>query len=211
MKVVLIGDSIRGGYQQLVAEQCKEFEVWAPEENCQHSVRNIDNFQQWVADQEPDIVHVNFGLHDVAVQLDGTHKIILEQYKLCLQRFIDKVKELGGVQMIWATTTPLYQPEQGVPMNQWKEVSVAEIDKYNAVALEIVQREQIPVNDLHEVIIRNDFSRCVSEDGCHMAPFGHEVLADAVAEAIRTVAQDHTQMPEVRTPQQPPPRRFWTT
>jgi len=184
MKVVLIGDSIRGGYQQLVTEKCKGAEVWGPNENCEHSVKAVDHFQQWVADQKPDIVHVNFGLHDVSVHLDGTHKIILEQYRLCLKRFIDKVKELDGTRMIWATTTPLYQPEQGVPMSRWQEVGVAEIDKYNAAALEIVQRERIPVNDLHEVIIRNDFAKCVSEDGCHMAPFGNEVLSAAVVKAI---------------------------
>lgn len=209
MKVVLIGDSIRGGYQPLVIDKCKVAEIWGPKENCEHSVKVVDHFIPWVEDQKPDIVHFNFGLHDVSVQLDGTHKIILEQYKLCLQRFIDKVKGLGGTRMIWATTTPLYQPEQGVPMDQWKEVGIAEVDRYNAAALKIVQREQIPVNDLHEVILRNDFSKCVCEDGCHMAPFGNEVLSDAVVEAIRKTARDQTSTPEPGPRKEPP--RFWTT
>ena len=188
MKVVLIGDSIRMGYQPLVVKKCTWAEVWGPTENCAHSVWTLTNFQQWVADQNPDIVHVNFGLHDVSVFLDGEHQIILPQYRLCLQRFIDRVKGLGGARMIWATTTPLYQPEEGVPMSQWKEVAVAEIDVYNAAALEIVQREGIPVNDLHDVIVRNGFAKCLSADGCHMTEFGNEVLSDAVVQAIRALA-----------------------
>ena len=189
MKVVLIGDSIRGGYQPLVVKKCTWAEVWGPAENCEHSVRTLRSFQQWVADQNPDIVHVNFGLHDVSVCLDGEHQIILPQYRLCLQRFIDKVKEPGGTKMIWATTTPLYQPEQGVPMSEWREVAVGEIDVYNAAALEIVQREGIPVNDLHDVVVRNGFAKCLSEDGCHMTEFGNEVLSDAVVQAISALAR----------------------
>ena len=187
MKVVLIGDSIRGGYQPLVIRKCKRAEVWGPTENCEHGVRVLDNFLPWVVDQQPDIVHVNFGLHDVSIQLDGEHKIILPQYRLSVQRFIDRVKALGNTKMIWATTTPLYRAEQDVPMNQWRPLTEAHVDEYNTAALEIVQREQVPVNDLHAVVMQNDFSKCLSEDGCHMTPFGNEVLSDAVVQAIEAL------------------------
>ncbi len=86
--------------------------------------------------------------------------------------------------MIWATTTPLYKAEEEKPMVEWQARATAEIEEYNAAALEIVQREGLPVNDLHEVVIRNDFTKCLIEDGCHMTEFGNEVLADAVVEAI---------------------------
>ncbi len=184
MKVVLIGDSIRMGYQPLVAAKCKGLDVWGPAENCRHSVWALGHFQEWVADQYPDIVHVNFGLHDAAIQSDGEHQILLPQYQLCLQRFIDRVKEIGNTRMIWATTTPVYTPKQGAPMAQWQVRASAEIEEYNAAALEIVAREGIPVNDLHEVIVRNDFTKCLTEDGCHMTEFGNKILSDAVVKAI---------------------------
>jgi len=184
MKVVLIGDSIRMGYQPLVAKKCKEAEVWGPAENCRHSLWALDHFQEWVADQNPDVVHVNFGIHDASIQPDGQHQILLPQYRLCLQRFINKVKELGNTRMIWATTTPIYTPERGVPMAQWQVYADAEIKEYNAAALEIIKREGLSVNYLHEVIVRNDFTKCLSEDGCHMTEFGNEALSDAVVKAI---------------------------
>lgn len=186
MKVVLIGDSIRMGYQPLVAEKCGEAEVWGPAVNGRHSLWALDHFEEWVAARKPDIVHVNFGIHDCSIQPDGEHQILLAQYRLCLQRFIRKVKEVGGTQMIWATTTPLYTPEPDVPPADWKIRAVAELDQYNAAALEIVGEEGLPVNDLHGVILRNDFFRCLREDGCHMTEFGNEVLSDAVVEAIRS-------------------------
>ena len=184
MKAVLIGDSIRMGYQPLVAAKCTVAEVVGPADNCRHSVRAVDDFQEWVADQKPDVVHVNFGIHDASIMLDGEHQILLPQYRLSLQRFIDKVKELEGTKMIWATTTPLFLPEEGKPMEQWQVNAMADIQGYNAAALEIVTREGIPVNDLHDVILRNGFTRCLTEDGCHMTEFGNEVLSDAVVNAI---------------------------
>ena len=185
MKAVLIGDSIRMGYFPLVAEKCKkkEVDVWAPGENCRHSLWVVEHFQEWVADQMPDIVHFNFGLHDSLIR-EGDHQILLEQYRLCLKRFIVKVKRLGNTKMIWATTTPLYEPEDGVPMAQWQFRPEREIAKYNATALEVVRDEGLAVNDLHELILRNDFSKCLTEGGCHMTDFGNEILSDAVVEAI---------------------------
>ncbi len=185
MKVVLIGDSIRMGYLPLVAKKCPEAEVWGPKENCRHSLWSLDHFQEWVADINPDIVHVNFGIHDVAIMDDGEHQVILKQYSLCLRRFIKKVKELDNVQMIWASTTPLYIREEGVPRLEWKVRRNSEIEEYNAAALEIIKEEGIPLNDLHKVIECNDFSKCICDDGCHMTEFGNEVLSDAVLKSIK--------------------------
>ena len=184
MKVVLIGDSIREGYQPLVAKKCPGIDVWGPTENCRHSLWALDHFQQWVADQEPDVLHVNFGIHDSSIQPDGEHQILPSQYRLCLQRFISKAKQLGKTRMVWATSTPVYQAEAGKPMAQWQFSEANRIADYNAAALEIVTREGLAVNDLHEVVARNDFTKCISADGCHMTEFGNEVLSDAVVEAI---------------------------
>ena len=189
MKVVLIGDSIRGGYQPFVQRKLEgKAEVWGPPQNCRHSLWALDHFPEWVAAQEPDVVHVNFGIHDASLQGDGEHQILLAQYQLCLRRFIEKVKTLEGTKMVWATTTPLFTPDPEVPMAQWTKRTIAEIDVYNAAALAIVEVEGLPVNDLHQVILDNDFSKCLSEDGCHMKEFGNEVLSDAVVAAVTALA-----------------------
>jgi len=47
-----------------------------------------------------------------------------------------------------------------------------------------MKSEGLPINDLHAVIVRSDFSKCLTQDGCHMTEFGNEVLSDAVVKAI---------------------------
>ncbi len=187
MKIVLIGDSIRIGYQPLVMKKCKKAEVWGPTENCRHSLWVLDHFQEWVADEDPDVIHVNFGIHDCIPMADGDHQILLPQYRLSLKRVIEKVKELEKTQMIWATTTPLYTSEQNKPMNEWQIRGNAKLKEYNDAALEIVQAEGIPVNDLHEVIMSNDYTKCLIEDGCHMTELGNVVLSDAVVKATEAL------------------------
>ena len=46
-KVVLIGDSIRKGYQPKVQEKLNgEVEVWGPQDNCRHSLWALDHFPE---------------------------------------------------------------------------------------------------------------------------------------------------------------------
>jgi len=174
MKVVLIGDSIRMGYQPFVARKLEgRAEVWGPGENCRHSLWALDHFPTWVADQAPDVVHVNFGIHDAVIMADGGFQVCPQQYRLCLQRFIAKVAELDGTTMIWGTTTPRFAPTDGVAMPDWPKM--LEIDTYNAMALELVTKAGLAVNDLHQIILDNDFTRCLSADGCHMTEHGWRV------------------------------------
>ena len=64
--VVLIGDSIRMGYQDHVVSQLAgRAEVWAPEENGGDSRNVLAHLDQWVFVRQPDLVHVNCGLHDL--------------------------------------------------------------------------------------------------------------------------------------------------
>ena len=184
MKTVLIGDSIRMGYLPFVTRRLEGVcSVWGPDQNGRHSLWALDHFPDWVAAQEPNVVHVNFGIHDVSVMPDGQSQIILEQYRLCLRRFIAKTKELEGVSMIWASSTPLYCRQEDVPMAEWTKRT--DIEEYNAAALEIATDEGLAVNDLHQAILDHDFTKCLREDGCHMTEFGNEVLSEAVAAAVR--------------------------
>jgi len=188
-KAVLIGDSIRMGYQPFVqAKLAGEMEVWGPPENCRHRLWALDHFPAWVAEREPDILHVNFGIHDQSENThgDGQVQILPEQYALCLKRFIAKVRALPKAPvMIWATSTPLFEAKVGTPMQEWP--TRGQIDRYNGIALEIVRASDVRVNDLHAVIMANDFWTCQREDGCHMLERGNELLSDAVVAALRSV------------------------
>jgi hypothetical protein len=88
--------------------------------------------------------------------------------------------------LIWATTTPrflyAYEP-RFLPIEKWN--AKKNIDRYNNCASQIMQDNGIVIDDLHGVIMKNDFSKCIlREDGLHMTEFGNTVLAEAVIEAI---------------------------
>ena len=186
LKAVLIGDSIRRNYQPLVAGKLEgRIRVTGPWENCRHSLWALDHYTQWVGLEMAEIVHVNFGIHDSALMRDNRPQVVLEQYKLCVARFFECARD-PLTTVIWATTTPVLLPEKGVPMNRWKKRPL--IDEYNAAALEIARNAGVPVNDLHQVVLDNDYTRCICDDGTHLTPHGNEVLAAAVANAILNAA-----------------------
>lgn len=197
MKVVLIGDSIRGGYQALVARKLKgKAETWGPADNCRHIVWTLDHFKPWIEDQQPDILHVNNGIHDAAFDVygDGEPQIFLEQYRQGLKRLVGLVKRrLPKTRMIWATTTPRYWKQPGRPMKTWPVWT--HLARYNDAATEIMHDAGIPVNDLNRVVLSKGVTRCVCEDGCHMTTFGNEVLSDAVVKAIRAALPSSVTQP----------------
>ena len=66
LKVLLLGDSIRGSYQALVTEILDgKAEVVGPAENGQFSLYTLSSLGRWINELgEPDIVHWNNGIHD---------------------------------------------------------------------------------------------------------------------------------------------------
>ena len=65
-KLILIGDSIRMGYQAAVIRELIGLaDVWAPEQNGGNSANILKHLDEWVLRQSPDIVHINCGLHDL--------------------------------------------------------------------------------------------------------------------------------------------------
>ena len=55
--------------------------------------------------------------------------------------------------------------------------------KYNEVALRVMREENIPVNDLHAVVLP-DLSELQDSNDVHFNPKGSELLAKAVARSI---------------------------
>ena len=76
-RVLLIGDSICGGYCQKVTEKLgSDFEVFKVKDNCRFSAYTLNSVRFWLGLQplpevkeffaDPDIIHWNNGLWDVA-------------------------------------------------------------------------------------------------------------------------------------------------
>jgi len=189
-RVVLIGDSIRLSYEAAVrAELCQQAFVWAPGENCQHSVHVLMNFWQWVAAQQPDVLHVNAGHWDARRIVPGREETIipLEFYRENVRRILTLGKEFSRKQVIWATTTPLNEAilwrthaRKGLTGR-----TLETIRRYNDAAVEVAQSLSVPVNDLYGFVMKNGGEKMLSEDGVHFPEPAADKLGAEVARVIR--------------------------
>jgi hypothetical protein len=65
-RLLLIGDSISIGYTLQVREALKgKVNVHRPLTNCGPTSRGLDGIDQWLGDKKWDVIHFNWGLHDL--------------------------------------------------------------------------------------------------------------------------------------------------
>jgi hypothetical protein len=182
-KVLLLGDSIRMSYQNLVAQALEDVaEVVAPEENCQYSLYTLSSLHRWLNRfGTPDIVHWNNGLHDCGHNPRRSPvQIPLEMYVANLGFTLEILQETKA-EIIWATTTPVH-PQRPFNTEQWSWRN-EEIDAYNRAARELFESKGIPANDLHAVVAA-DYDRYLAGDQLHLSEAGQQACAEAVANAI---------------------------
>ena len=80
--VVLIGDSIRMGYEAVVRRELQGFaDVLASQDNGGTTTNVIARFDEWAIKLKPDLVHLNCGLHDIARAHGKPPGVPIEQYK----------------------------------------------------------------------------------------------------------------------------------
>jgi lysophospholipase L1-like esterase len=182
--VILIGDSIRMGYrptvERLLGEQAR---LWAPEENGGTSTNVLAHLDEWVLSRSPDILHLNCGLHDIKTEFGATSQAIPpDQYEANLRQIIGRIVERGTIQLIWAATTPVNEVwhHTNKPFDRFE----ADVLAYNAVARQIVQAYDIPINDLYKVVVDAGRDQHLAPDGVHFSPAGYALLGQAVAGAI---------------------------
>jgi len=184
--VIIIGDSIRMGYQPFVQEELRdEAEVWGPTQNGGTSANVLAHLEEWVIARNPDIVHLNCGLHDIKREFGGkNNNIPLEVYRGNVEQILRIIPEKTDAKVIWATTTPVN--EQWHHKRKGFDRFEADVEAYNQEATQIAQKLGVQINNLYEVIMKAGRDRLLREDGVHFAEEGSALLGSAVAEAVRS-------------------------
>lgn len=193
--VLIIGDSISIGYTLQVRELLQgKANVFRPmgrngnrRENCVGTINGVANIDRWLAVQKWDVIHFNWGLHDLKhVKLAGKNEksndpndptqATLEEYTENMKALVAKLKATGA-RLIFATTTPI-APRTLNPLRT-PEAPV----RYNAAALEIMKANDIRVNDLHAFCLPN-LKEWQLPRNCHFKPVGSRAIAAQVAAVI---------------------------
>jgi len=156
-RVLLIGDSICGGYQQGVKKRLAGKAIVVKNAgNAQHTRTGLEKLDEWLGNDEWDVIHFNWGLWDLAYRnfqsknfghldkVDGELTTPLDEYEKNLRKLVARLKKTGAT-LIWANTTPVPEGEPG-------RIKGGAI-KYNAVATKIMKEHGIAINDLHAEVI----------------------------------------------------------
>ena len=173
-KVLLLGDSIRLGYQTLVGEKLGgRAEVVGPEDNCRFTKYTLWYVNHWVNELgKPDIIHWNNGLWDVYRHNDHVGIFTpLEEYLCELKRILAELRKTDA-KIIWASTTP-------VSLNH-QYCRNSDIDLYNKAAEKLMNTENIEINDLNSRV-KEKLQLFICEDYIHLSDQGKESCAEAVA------------------------------
>jgi len=181
-KVMLIGDSIRLGYQPRVIELLKhDADINGPRDNCRFSAYTLFNLASWVPDDDFDVIQWNNGQWDTCHMPDGRIHTPLDNYLEIQERIADILLQKTK-RLIFASTTPVW-PEQftsGSIHPRRNEDIVA----YNNAAVELLGRRGVEINDLHSPIAA-DVKRYISKDMVHLTEEGNELCAGRIAAMIR--------------------------
>lgn len=186
-KVLIIGDSISMGYtagvKSLLAEKADVVRIKGNSQGTTHGIAQIEN---WLGDADWDLIHFNFGLHDLKrVKKAGTSKnsndpndpyqANLETYANNMRQIVESLKQTDA-KLIFATTTPF--PAGVKPFRD-----PADVARYNDAAIEIMNENDIPVNDLCAAIAEQ-LEELQQPKNVHFNKAGSQFLAEKVADTI---------------------------
>jgi len=188
-QVVLIGDSIRMGYQEVVRQELAgEAEVWGPEQNGGNSRNVLANLDGWALSREPAIVHLNCGLHDLRKEFGtGEVAVPLVEYEDNVRQILGQVQERIEGTLIWASTTPVN--EKWHHQNKGFDRFEADVAAYNQVAARIAGDLGLVVDDLFAAVTAAGRDQLLGDDGVHLSEKGYALLGRTVADAVRAQMQ----------------------
>jgi isoamyl acetate esterase len=181
--IVLIGDSIRMGYEPTVQHELQGYaSVWGSTENGGTSQNVLDHLDEWVMSRQPDIVHVNAGIHDITADIDTkVYRVALDDYRRNVEEILRTIQEKTQSRLIWATTTPVIGPRTGMQNIRRNE----DVQAYNEAAVGIAQDLGVEIDDLYALTLRSNPNEIVVPDGVHFTAEGSVLLGKVVAGFLR--------------------------
>lgn len=142
-RVLLIGDSISIGYtlptRKLLEGKANVHRIPTNGGPTFNGLKNIDS---WLGSGKWDVIHFNWGLHDLKMDEAGKHQVPLEEYDKNLRTLVARMKKTGA-RLIWASTTPVPEGKVNPPRKN------EDVIRYNAAAAKIMEEQGVVINDLY--------------------------------------------------------------
>jgi acyl-CoA thioesterase-1 len=185
-QVLLIGDSISGGYFPGVAKALEGKAVVAKStDNGESTTVGVIKLDGWIGDTKWDVIHFNWGVWDIyGWQYEADHRSPAA-YAKRLDELVTRLKKTGA-KLIFATTTPVPPKAEATMLKRFgKEVIISpELElEYQNAAREVMKKHHIQINDLY-ALIKPRRAEFQGDDDVHFSPAGSGLMAKQVAEAV---------------------------
>ena len=178
-RVLIIGDSISMGYTIPVRTMLKGVaNVHRIPENAAFTGHGVKQLDSWLSAGNWDVIHFNFGLHDVKRMDGGKQQVSLSEYESNLRAIVARLKKTGA-KLIFATTTPVPEGKVSPPRIP------ADVPQYNAAALRVMKDNGVAVTDLYSFALPRAAAIQIPVN-VHYTDKGYEELASEVVRSIRT-------------------------
>lgn len=150
--VLLLGDSIRRGYDKSVKESLEgKANVYFPEENCRFAsylLRYIHGYKKLAGGEKIDVLHWNAGLWDCLRLFGEEPHTPIEVYAYYIERICIRIQKIyPEAKVIFATSTKVDSERMEPDFKRYNE----EIAAYNEAAVKVVTKYGFQVNDLYAV------------------------------------------------------------
>jgi len=207
-KVLLIGDSISGGYYKLVAKALEGKAIVAKSsDNGESTAVGVIKIDGWLSDIQWDVIHFNWGVWDMYGWQYAADDRAPAAYAKRLETLVQRMKKTGA-KLIWATTTPVPPGAEKTMLTRFKTKVVIDPDlerQYQDAALQVMKKHDVQVNDLYALIKphRSEFQK---DDDVHFSGEGYGLMAKQVADSIlqnlgrATEKRDPEPKPELAAP-----------
>ncbi|MEZ5384035.1 MAG: SGNH/GDSL hydrolase family protein [Prosthecobacter sp.] len=185
-RVLLIGDSISIGYTLNVRELLKgKANVHRIPTNGGPTTNGLQHLKEWLGDSKWDVIHFNWGLHDLKYisdksqgladpkAADAHQQVLLADYEKNLTELVKTMQDTGA-KLIWCSTTP-------VPEGAGGRVKGDEL-KYNEAAARVMKAAGVPTDDLHAHAAAKPDAQLPAN--VHYTPEGSRYLAEKVSAVI---------------------------
>ena len=184
-KILLIGDSIRMGYDKYVKEALADVaDVYYPEENCRFAEYVLRYAHEWKSrlsvPDDVDLVHWNAGLWDV-LELFGDEPMSTKEYYANVIPRIDKRLRMlyPKAKIVFATSTAVDEALASKDFFRHNRT----IEEYNEIAVSTLEKTDTVINDLYALTAKLD--RSYHSDFVHYyTDKGTEVIGGKVLSVI---------------------------
>ena len=190
---LIIGDSISIGYTPVTRNILQNVaNIVHPNVNCGDTKRGLQNIQTWIGDVHWDVIHFNWGLHDLCYRhpdskeygnrdkIHGTISVPIDEYKDNLKLLVNILKGKSE-HLVWANSTIVPEGEAGR--------FVDDVEKYNDAAYEIILEQDVSINDLYSLTKSFPAELFVAPGDVHFTEEGFKLIGKHVADIIQNILE----------------------